>query len=79
MLFIPGAEGYDEAESYYSDYLGTDDENRVKAKALLAEAGVSTPIDVEFWYPEGNVRRGQEYELLKLSADSVGFNLNRRV
>jgi peptide/nickel transport system substrate-binding protein len=75
VLFIPGAEGYDEAESYYSDYLGTDDENRVKAKALLAEAGVSTPIDVEFWYPEGNVRRGQEYELLKLSADSVGFNL----
>jgi peptide/nickel transport system substrate-binding protein len=75
VLFVPGSEGYDEAESYYAQYLGTDEENRAKAQALLAEAGVSTPIDVEFWFPEGNVRRGQEVELITLSAGQVGFNI----
>lgn len=75
VLFVPGSEGYDEAESYYAQYLGTDEENRAKAQELLAEAGVSTPIDVEFWFPEGNVRRGQEVELITLSAGQVGFNI----
>ncbi|MEY3561179.1 MAG: hypothetical protein RL068_331 [Actinomycetota bacterium] len=74
-LFIPGAAGYSDAEAQYAMYLGADDENREKAKALLAEAGVSGPIEVGFWYPEGNVRRGQEFELIKISADSVGFNV----
>ena len=75
VLFIPGSNGYDEAESYYAQYLGTDDENRELAKQILADAGVATPIEVEFWYPEGNVRRGQEFELISLSASQVGFNL----
>jgi len=75
VLFVPGAEGYDEAEANYAQYLGTDEENRELAKSLLAEAGVSTPIDVEFWFPEGNVRRGQEFELIALSASQTGFNV----
>ena len=74
-MFIPGAEGYAEAAAKYELYAGTDEENRAKAKELLAEAGVSGPIEVGFWFPEGNVRRGQEFELIKLSADSVGFNV----
>jgi len=75
VLFVPGSEGYDEAEANYAQYLGTDEENRELAKSLLAEAGVSTPIDVEFWFPEGNVRRGQEFELIALSASQTGFNV----
>jgi peptide/nickel transport system substrate-binding protein len=74
-VFITGSEGYSEAEAMHSLYLGTDEENREKAKALLAEAGVSTPIDVEFWFPEGNVRRGQEFELITLATSQVGFNV----
>lgn len=74
VQFIPGANGYDQAEAFYADYLGTDEENREKAKALIAEVG-GVNGDVGFWYPEGNVRRGQEFELIKLSADSVGFNV----
>ena len=74
-MFIPGSQGYDEAAAEYEMYSGTDEENRAMAAELLAQAGVSTPIEVGFWYPEGNVRRGQEFELIKLSADSVGFNL----
>ncbi|GAA2970093.1 peptide/nickel transport system substrate-binding protein [Microbacterium terrae] len=45
------------------------------AKALLAEAGVSGPVEVGFWYPEGNVRRGQEFELIAASAALAGFTL----
>lgn len=74
-IFIPGAPGYDEAVELNAFYNGTDEENRAKAKQLLAQAGVSTPIDVEFWYPDGNARRASEFELIKLSADSVGFNV----
>ena len=77
VLFVPGSNGYDEAEANYAQYLGTDEENRELAKSLLAEAGVSTPIDVEFWFPEGNVRRGQEFELIALSASQTGFNVSQ--
>jgi len=45
------------------------------AKALLAEAGVSAPVNVKFWYPEGNVRRGQEFDLISASAALAGFEL----
>jgi len=45
------------------------------AKALLAEAGVTAPVNVKFWYPEGNVRRGQEFELIAASAALAGFTL----
>ena len=74
-IFIPGSPGYDEAVALNAMYNGTDEENRAKAKELLAEAGVELPIPVEFWYPDGNVRRANEFELIKLSADSVGFNV----
>jgi peptide/nickel transport system substrate-binding protein len=75
VLFVPGAEGYEEAEANYAQYLGTDEENRELAKSLLAEAGVSGPIEVGFWYPEGNVRRQQQLELITLSASQVGFTI----
>ncbi|QKJ25039.1 ABC transporter family substrate-binding protein [Aquiluna borgnonia] len=77
ILLIPGSPNYEAmvAESGVADYLGTDAENLEKAKALLAEAGVSGTIDVEFWYPEGNVRRGQQFELIAANAALAGFNL----
>lgn len=74
-LFIPGSPGYDEAVQAYSAYLGTDEDNIAKAQASLAEAGVITPIEVGFWYPEGNVRRGQEFELIQLAASKAGFTV----
>lgn len=55
-----------------ADYADVDIEG---AKALLAEAGVTGPVEVGFWYPEGNVRRGQEYELISASAALAGFQL----
>lgn len=55
-----------------ADYAEVDIEG---AKALLAEAGVDGPVEVGFWYPEGNVRRAQEFELISASAALAGFEL----
>lgn len=55
-----------------ADYAEVDIEG---AKALLAQAGVTGPVEVGFWYPEGNVRRGQEFELISASAALAGFQL----
>lgn len=55
-----------------ADYAEVDIEG---AKALLAEAGVTGTVEVGFWYPEGNVRRGQEFELIAASAALAGFEL----
>ncbi len=60
------------ADNGSADYAGVDIEG---AKALLAEAGVTSPVTVNFWYPEGNVRRGQEFELIAASASLAGFTL----
>ncbi|HAJ18139.1 MAG TPA: peptide transporter, partial [Microbacterium sp.] len=55
-----------------ADYADVDIEGAIQ---LLADAGVTTPIEVGFWYPEGNVRRGQEFELISSSAAQAGFQL----
>jgi peptide/nickel transport system substrate-binding protein len=78
FLVIPGAPSYDNivANNGSAIYRDNDVDARIElAKQLLADNGVSTPIDVKFWYPEGNVRRGQEFELIQLSAAKAGFNV----
>lgn len=77
LLAIPGSPNYDTiVAGNGSDFFGGTDAERVtKAKEILASAGVSTPVDVKFWYPEGNVRRGQEFELIQANAIQSGFNV----
>ncbi len=74
---VPGAPNYDEVvENNGSDfYTGTDEENRAKAADLLEQAGVETPVDVRFLYGASNVRRANEYELIKAAGEEVGFNV----
>jgi len=74
FLTIPGSERYTAitAASGAADVRNLDID---RAKALLAEAGVSTPVDVKFWYPTGNIRRQQELELIQKSAALAGFNV----
>jgi len=45
------------------------------AQALLAEAGVATPVNVRFLYGKSNVRRANEYQLIAASAAQAGFNV----
>lgn len=74
---VPGSPAYDEVvENNGSEFYSEDDEaNREKAKELLAEAGVETPIDVRFLYGASNVRRANEYQLIQASGEEVGFNV----
>jgi peptide/nickel transport system substrate-binding protein len=71
---IIGAPGYDAivAASGITDYSEVDIEGAI---ALLAEAGVETPIDVRTHFAENNPRRANEYDLMAASAAEAGFNL----
>jgi peptide/nickel transport system substrate-binding protein len=71
---VPGAPTYDAtiAANGSSAYGQVDIEG---AKALLAEAGVKTPVDVRFLYDKANMRRSQEYQTIFESAKAAGFNV----
>lgn len=45
------------------------------AQALLAEAGVETPINVRVLFADNNPRRASEFELMQAAAAEAGFNL----
>jgi peptide/nickel transport system substrate-binding protein len=77
VLVAPGFPGYDEmvAQNGSDFYGGSDADNLAKAQQLLADAGVTENIEVGFWYPEGNVRRGQEFELIAANAALAGFTV----
>ena len=45
------------------------------AKQLLADAGVTTPVNVRLLFAANNPRRANEYDLMKNSALEAGFNL----
>lgn len=74
QLFVPGSAAYDEVvKTNGSDaWAEVDIEG---AKALLAEAGVTTPVDVRFLYGKSNVRRANEFQLIQASAQQAGFNV----
>lgn len=70
----PGSPSYDPivaANGMSTKFADVDVEG---AKALLAEVGVSD-VPVKFLYGASNVRRQQEFRLIKESADSAGFNV----
>lgn len=73
QLFVPGAEGYDDsiANNGSAAYEEVDIEG---AKALLAEAGVTSP-EVCILYATNNPRRVNEFQLIQASAAEAGFNV----
>ena len=74
LLFLPGAKNYEaSAKDNGSSAYGTGDV--AKAKELLAQAGVTTPVDVRFLYGKSNTRRAQEYALYAEQVKAAGFNL----
>lgn len=74
QLYVPGSPDYDTviANNGSDVWADVDIEG---AKALLAEAGVTTPVDVRFLYGKSNVRRANEYQLISASASQAGFNV----
>ncbi|AEE47028.1 ABC transporter family substrate-binding protein [Cellulomonas fimi] len=71
---VPGSPTYDDviANNGSEAYAEVDIEG---AKALLAEAGVATPVNVRFLYGKSNVRRANEYQLIAASAAQAGFTV----
>lgn len=74
QLFLPGQKGYDGA-AVTADYTKYQTADAAKAKQLLADAGVKTPVTVKFAYPTDNPRRVQEFQIMQSTMKSAGFNL----
>lgn len=74
FLLAPGFPGYDEmvAANGSDAYSETDP---AKAKQLLNQAGVNTPIDVRVMYAKDNARREAQFEIVKPALAKAGFNL----
>jgi peptide/nickel transport system substrate-binding protein len=72
--FIPGSAGYDAsvAANGSSAYANVDVDG---AKALLAKAGVTGPVNVRFYYANDNPRRQGEFQLVQAEAKLAGFNV----
>jgi peptide/nickel transport system substrate-binding protein len=74
QIFVPGAEGYDdtvEGNGMQENYGEVDIEG---AKALLAQAGVTSP-KVCILYASANPRRVNEFALIQESATQAGFDV----
>jgi len=71
---VPGSPGYENiaANNGMAQYNAVDIEG---AMALLADAGVETPIEVRFHYAANNPRRASEYELIRDSSAQAGFEV----
>lgn len=74
LTVVPGAPGYDAITA--TNQMGTIYANVdvAKAKQLLSEAGATSP-KVRILYAKSNVRRQQEFRLIKDSAEQAGFQV----
>jgi peptide/nickel transport system substrate-binding protein len=76
--FVPGNQWVNPEHPYYQKGFPVPKRDVAKAKALLKEAGVTTPITLDFMVPN-NPERRQTAELLQAMAGEVGFDLKIRV
>jgi peptide/nickel transport system substrate-binding protein len=69
-----GAPGYDEivAQNGSSEYAEVDP---AKSLDLLKQAGVKKPVNIRVMYAKDNVRRVNEFQLMKPALAKAGFNL----
>ena len=74
QTLLPGFDGYERMieENGSAEYAEVD---IAGATALLAEAGVATPVNVNFMYGLSNTRRQNQYQLIAASASQAGFNV----
>ena len=76
--FTPGNQWSSPKNSYYIETTPIPPRNVEKAKALLKEAGVATPIVIDTMVPNGPETR-QVAEIIQSMAAEVGFDLKLRV
>ncbi|WP_159448461.1 ABC transporter family substrate-binding protein [Demequina sp. NBRC 110052] len=74
QVFLPGAPGYEDSiANNGSEVYGQGDAEA--ALALLEQAGVETPVDVNMLYASNNTRRVNEFTLYQAQLAEAGFNL----
>jgi peptide/nickel transport system substrate-binding protein len=76
--FVPGNQWVNPQNPYYQGKFPIPKRDVDKAKALLKEAGVSTPIALDFMVPNGAETRAVA-EVVQSMAAEVGFDLKIRV
>jgi peptide/nickel transport system substrate-binding protein len=76
--FFPGNQWVSPENSYYQQTFPVPKRDLAKAKALLKEAGVTAPFDVDFMVPKGAEPQAVA-EVIQAMAAEIGINLKIRV
>jgi peptide/nickel transport system substrate-binding protein len=76
--FVPGNQWVSPENPYYQQAFPVRKRDVAKAKALLKEAGVTTPFDVDFMVPKGAEPQAVA-EVIQAMAGEVGINMKIRV
>ncbi|MBD7981056.1 ABC transporter family substrate-binding protein [Oerskovia merdavium] len=75
QILIPGSPNYDKMVAENGSDFYKPEADIEAAKALLAEAGVTTPVKVRFAYNNENARRVNELALITDTASQAGFEI----
>ncbi len=76
--FVPGNQWISPDSPYYQKGIPIPKRDVAKAKALIKEAGVATPITVDFMVPQGAENKAVS-EVVQAMAAEAGFDLKIRV
>ena len=76
--FVPGNQWVSPGNSYYQQGFPVRKRDVTQAKALLKEAGVATPFDVDFMVPKGAEPQAVA-EVIQAMAGEIGINMKIRV
>ncbi len=76
--FLPGNQWVSPLSPYYQEKLPVPKRDVAKAKALLAAAGVKTPLAIDFMVPN-NPETRQVAEVIQAMANEAGFDMRIRV
>jgi len=76
--FLPGNQWVSPLSPYYQAKLPVPKRDVAKAKALLAAAGVKTPLAIDFMVPN-NPETRQVAEVIQAMANEAGFDMRIRV
>jgi peptide/nickel transport system substrate-binding protein len=76
--FVPGNQWVSPAHPYFQKSFPVPARDLARAKALMKEAGVSAPFDVDFMVPKGEETQAVAEVIQSMAAD-VGINMKIRV
>ena len=76
--YLPGNQWVSPKSAYYQQKFPVPGRDVAKAKKLLAEAGVTTPVSVDFMVPN-NPESRQAAEVIQAMAQEAGFDMKIRV